>query len=272
MLFLNTKYYIHLSWAIDNPKIQVLFLEIMVPDDKTPSTLDEQPDFKKILLATAAGIFILGGITYVGYKYSQKKSTITLPGGVTYLGPTPQGESQPTAPLQFAVDPTTSWLTMTGKSHGFTFSYPSTLPLVVYSGDTTDTISIGWGNIPPQQNIIINVSDVSDLDPKYIPLPREQYVKDWWKQYSGLKGLKSITPFTNPQNIKGFRARYFDWSDNAPIDNVFYPLPNNSHYVIHLANGVLEPSVFDRIVNSIVFVTPTQAPTLAPKPTVQTTP
>lgn len=43
--------------------------------DASPKTSEEigQPDFGKIILATIAGILILGGITYVGYRLSSHK-------------------------------------------------------------------------------------------------------------------------------------------------------------------------------------------------------
>ncbi len=222
-----------------------------------------QSNFGRIVLVTLAGILILGGITFAAYKFSQKKaSNMTLPGGVTYLGPTPQtGNQQPTAPQLFTVDSNTAWLTRYGETYPVSFSYPVTLPLVVYSGDNTDTVSIGWGNIPPQQNVLINMGFVSELDVKYINLPKEEYVKNWWKSFGGLKGLKSMTPFTNAQGLKGYRARYVDWSDSAPIENVFFEVPADSKIMIHLANGVLEESVFDRIVHSVAWGAPTPTPT-----------
>lgn len=229
-----------------------------MPEDKNK---EEDPDFSKILIATGIGILLLGGITYAGYKYSQRNSgSVTLPGGVTYLGPTPQGESQPTAPQYFTVEPNTPWLTLEGKLHSFTFSYPSTLPLAIYRGDPADTISINWGGTPPEQNVLLNVETIDNLDPKYINLPKEEYVKNWWRQFSGLKGVKNVTPFTNVAGMKGFKARYIDWSDNAPVENIFFEVPKNPKIVIHLANGVLDQTVFDRIIHSVNWVTTTSTP------------
>lgn len=222
-----------------------------------------QPDFGKILVATAIGIALLAGITYAGYRFSQKntpETAITLPAGATYLGPTPAGESQPTAPEIFTVDPDTPWLTHNGKVYPFSFNYPSTLTLVVYTDDPTDTVSIVWGNIPPQRNVLLNVERVEDVDPKYISLPKEEYVKNWWRRFSGLKGVKSVTPFTNAAGLKGYRARYYDYSDNAPIDNVFFEVPNDPSIIIHLANGILEQSVFDRIIHSVTWTSETPTP------------
>lgn len=231
---------------------------------------EDQPDFSKILLATGIGILILGGITFAGYKYSQKKAGVTLPGGVTYLGPTPQGQPQPNVPSTFTVDQNVQWNTMGGKTYNYAFSYPVTLPLVVYTGDPTDTVSIAWGTIPPQQNVLAKVFQIADFNSKYVSLPKEQYVNDWWQQYSGLKGVKSVTPFTNASGMKGYRARYIDYADQAAVDNVFFEVPNNPNVMLHFANGILDPLVFERIVQSVTWITASPgATTNSPTPQAQ---
>jgi len=48
--------------------------------------LEDAPDFGKILLATVVGILILGGITYLGYRYSQKKTSNLTPQTNTQAG------------------------------------------------------------------------------------------------------------------------------------------------------------------------------------------
>lgn len=224
-------------------------------------TRDEQPNITKIVVAAVIGIIILGAISYAGYSYSRKKAGVTLPGGKTYLGPTPTAVAQQKQYDVFTVDPNTPWENHYGKLFPFAFSYPTTLPLVVYTGDPADTVSISWNNIPPQNNVLIDVQQVSRFDAKYINLPKEQYVKDWWKQFSGLKGLKSLTPFTNAQGLKGYRARYMDYSDQAPIDNVFFEVPNNPKLIIHLANGILDAPIYERVIHSVAWgvVTPTPA-------------
>lgn len=240
----------------------VFLLSHFMPEDKETAkheSLEEQADLKKIIIATAVGVVILVAITYASYRYSQRKSETILPGGTTYLGPTPQGEQPPTAPQVFTVDVNTPWKIHNGSIYPFSLSYPQTLTLVVYTNDPTDTVSVGWGNIPPQQNVLLDVERVAEIAPKYENLPKEEFVRNWWQKYSGLKGLKSIERFTNANGLVGFRAWYFDFNDKTPVENIFFEAPGNKQILIHLANGTLDKPVFDRIVQSLSWKTPSPA-------------
>lgn len=219
----------------------------------------DQPDFSKLVIATVVGVLLLGGAVYAAYRYSQKQAgNIVLPGGVTYLGPSPNPTSAspaekqpPTAPLRFTAASDVSWLKQSGKIYPYTFSYPSTLPLVVFPGDESDKIAIAWGNIPPQVNILINIEFIKSRDAKYLNMSKIEYVKNWYKFFSGLKGVKKVEPFTNTNGLKGYKASYIDLSDQTPNTNVFFEVPNDPNLMILLANGILDPQIFDRIVDSL---------------------
>ncbi len=220
-------------------------------------------DFTKLAIATIVGVLILGGSVYAAYRYSQRqRGDIVLPGGVTYLGPTavPNVTSPPTAPLRFTAPSNVNWKIQSGNLYPYSFSYPETLPLVIFPGDTTDSIALAWGNIPPQQNILLNMEFIDQRDPKLVGQPNIEYVKNWYKFFSGLKGVAQVTPFTNTQGLKGYKASYLNWADQAPNVDVFFEIPGDKTALIHLANGILDPSIFDRILDSLQWnpVTPTK--------------
>lgn len=223
----------------------------------------DKVDFTKLAIATIVGVIILGGSVYAAYRYSQRqRGDIVLPGGVTYLGPTtiPNVTSPPTAPLRFTAASDVNWKTQSGNLYPYSFSYPETLPLVVFPGDTTDSIAIAWGNISPQQNILLNMEFIDQRDPKLVAQPKIEYVKNWYKFFSGLKGVSKVEPFTNTNGLKGYKASYINYADASPNIDVFFEIPANNTTLIHLANGILDPNIFDRIIDSLKWnpVTPTK--------------
>ncbi|KKR32889.1 MAG: hypothetical protein UT63_C0029G0014 [Candidatus Gottesmanbacteria bacterium GW2011_GWC2_39_8] len=214
----------------------------------------EDIDIKKVAIFTAVGVVILGAVTYGSYLYSQNRSGgLTIPGGVTYLGPTEVKQQPPTAPTRFTVAPSVTWSDFGGKIYPYIFKYPSTLPMVVFPGDTTDSVAIAWGNIPPQNNILVNVEIISSRDPKYVEMSKLEYVRNWYKFFSGLKGVAKVTPFTNTQGMKGYTASYINWANESPNTDVFFEVPGRKDVMLHFANGILDPEVFNRIIDSVKY-------------------
>ena len=228
----------------------------------------EQTDFVKMAFITIIGVFVLAVSVYGAYRYSQKQSgNIILPGGVTYLGPSKKKESPPPTiepsitPILFTAPSDISWDTYNGTKYPYNFSYPSTLPLTVFKGDISDSVAINWGGIPAEQNILLNIEYIEKRDAKYVTLPKIEYVRNWHTFFSGLKDVKSIDPFTNTKGLKGYKARYLNFADESPNVNVFFEVPNNPKIMIHLANGILDPKIFDRIIDTLSWGKTTPLPT-----------
>src|SRR4030042_512894 len=95
---------------------------------------------------------------------------------------------------------------------------------------------------------------------------KKTYVENWWKQFSGLKGVQTVTEFVNAKGMKGYKAKYINYADQTPNDDVFFEVPGRADLVIRMANGIVDPAVFDRMVDSVSWtpVSPTYAPTAAP--------
>lgn len=212
-------------------------------------------NYLKIGIVAVIAVAILTGITVFAYQYAKKRSSTTvLPGGTTYLGP---GNDQkntpaPVAETKFSISSTTPWITYDGKKFKYSFSYPNTLPIVVFPNDVTDSVAVSWNNIPPQNNILVRVIDIRTTEPKmvqYIGQP-ETYVKNWWKQWSGLKGVKDVTQFVNAKGMTGYKAHFINNADQTPNEDVFFVVPGNSELMVRFGNGPLEQSVFDRIIDS----------------------
>lgn len=219
---------------------------------------DEANQSIKLIIATVTGILLLSGAVFASYRYSQRQSNnLILPGGVTYLGPSPSSppsSGQAQTPARFTAESGVTWNTYSGKLYPYTFSYPASLPIVIFPGDTNDSVAIAWENIPPQANVLLNMEFIDKRDPKLTKEAKIEYVRNWYKFFPGWKDVASVTPFTNTNGLKGYRAVYINTLGASPNSDVFFEIPNRPNTLIHLANGILDPAIFDRIVDSLKWV------------------
>jgi hypothetical protein len=231
-------------------------------------------NYSKIAIIAVVTVIILTLITVGAYQMAKKRApVIVLPGGVTYLGPTATPAPVPTAPVQskFTAADDVAWNTYKGKKQPFTFSYPSTLKLVTFPDDVTESVAFSFNNINPGSNIMFRLSIIKQIEPKmaeYIDKPKIEYVKNWWTQYpGGLKGVGSITEFTNSRGMKGYKAKYKNHADQTPNDDVFFEIPGHNDYMVRFGNGLLDTGIFNRIVDSFYWgkaASPTVKPTESP--------
>lgn len=227
--------------------------------------MEEKPEIRKVVLGIVIGVVVIGVVIYTGYSYSQKQSLkLTLPNGGTYTGkgaPNLKAETPPTAPLRFTAAADTPWVSYQGKTYTYSFSYPQTLSLSFFPKDPSDSVAVNWGNLPPESNILLNVESIKARDPQNVG-KSEEYVRNWWKAFGGLKGVLSVDKLTTSNGLKGYRAIYINLGDQSPNVDVFLEVPKNQDLLIHLANGILDPAIFNRIVDSVKFTpsSPTQAP------------
>lgn len=230
--------------------------------------MEERPDMKKIAAGIIVGTVILGGALFFAWKYSQKQGIkLTLPSGGTYTGETSgfQETNPPTAPQRFTAPADVEWITYQGKIYPYTFSYPKTLPLANFPNDPLDAVGIAWGNLNPQFNILLDIENIEEIDPANVGNV-EAFVRNWWKRFSGLKGVLSVDKFVNTNGLKGYKAIYINQADQTPNVDIFFEVPQNPKLVIHLANGILDPLIFNRIVDSVNWLSPTPTPTSPPQP------
>ncbi len=211
-------------------------------------------DVKQTLVVAGVAFVILMGLTIVSYQYAKGRSgTVVLPGGITYLGPTPTQVPPPTSD-KITIDPNVSWNTQKGKIYPYEFSYPSSLSLGVFPDDPHDAVTIFWGNTNAQENLLFRIEDLSKTPDmvQYIGKSKKAYAEIWWKQYNW-KGVSSITQFTNSKGLKGYRAKYVDNNGDTPFDNIFFEVPGRPELVIWMASRLLPSTVFDKIIDSVTW-------------------
>jgi len=222
-----------------------------------------------LFLCFSISIFI-SSLFYLSYHLSNtNKGSIAIPAGKTYLGPpannpswvnfsqpekTEEKEAEQTV---FTADAKTKWIIWEGKTYAYRFSYPETLPLSGFPNDPNDSVGISWNGKKPAENILINVIDLSK-NTTFVPYakkPKKEFVSNWWKQFSGLTGVSPIAEFTNKKGLKGYKARFINTEGETPNLDVFFEVPNDPTRMIRIANGILDETVFDTIVESVEWKT-----------------
>ncbi len=224
----------------------------------------------KTLLMLSVGalvvfLLLVGGI----YFWVSKKNggQVVFPAGINYLAPQTATTTQSTAPLYNynALAASADWLTYSGKTHAFSFEYPKGLTPLTFPNDTADTVTFKVSNVPPELDLMFLVETISSRDATFTG-KQEAFVRNYWKFFSGLKGLNSITPFTNEKGLVGFKANYTTKGNSVTADNYFFIIPGDADHMFHIAD--IFPSegkvVFDRIVNSLTNKVATVSPSRTP--------
>ncbi len=200
-------------------------------------------------LAVSGVLFLAVILAFVTTK--NRQGTIVLPGGVTYLGPTPTEvvkKNTPGAPIPVPED--AAWAERKGKTYPYSFSYPAVLSLGEFPNDPFDAVTVFHDGTDANTNIFFRVDNLTRLNKSGYRGNAEQYAKDWWKDYSW-NGVASVTPFTNKSGLTGYRAKYRNDQNAVPYDHIFFAVPNNPELVIWMSGRLFEPSVFDRMVDSV---------------------
>jgi hypothetical protein len=188
---------------------------------------------------TAVGILLV----IIQYRHIAGRSgTIVIPAGNTYLGPSP-------TPLPTPND--SVWHTVRGHIYPYTVSVPANLPLTTFPNDPYDMYALAGNN--PSSNVLIGVDDLKKNTARsiYINQPKTVYINAWWKQFSGLTAIKSIEPFTNSHGLKGYTVKFLNTANESSNVDVFFEVAAAPEYVIHLSQGVLDPPLFTKIVDSV---------------------
>lgn len=217
----------------------------------------EQETSEKNTLATTSVVILAIFLIVIGGVYlwvsKKNKGNVAFPAGINYLGPQSASNLTPVPTIDLSqLGKSGQWLKSGGKIYKYQFIYPSELQLTAFINDPTDKIAWITGIASPQQSIAFNVEKMSDLDPKYTNNP-EEYVRNFWKKFSGLSGIKLVEPATNQKGLKGFKALYTDKSGNVATVNYFFPVPNDPDHILQVINGILPENIYNNIVNSVEF-------------------
>lgn len=214
------------------------------------------------LLSIGILVIFLAIVFFLYFWVSKKdKGGIVFPAGLNYTG-----EESPAAPppakrpvYDYAkLAASSGWVTYKSTRGQYSFQHPGEMIPLVFPGDVNDSTTFDVADVPAQFNILVLVETISNYDPKYTG-KSEEFVKNYWKFFGGLKGLQSIESFTNEKGLAGFKAVYVNKAGVGTGDNYFFPDPNDDNKVIHIGNVFPKEgeTVFTRILNSLDVVKPT---------------
>ncbi|MBI5620867.1 hypothetical protein HY949_03750 [Candidatus Gottesmanbacteria bacterium] len=253
-------------------------------NDQTP----EEPtvDPTKSLPVIGGAFLVLVSVVFLAYQYSKPRNgTVVLPGGITYLGPSPtvqiadgkeqitnnkqqttdnrnktqSGDLTNTDPARFTATASVPWTTVKSRKYGYTFSIPETLTLEPFLTDEFDAYAITWNNVAKEANVLIGVEDLSKDEKRapYVKKTKKEYIESFWSKQYNLTGVKTLVPFTNGKGLKGYKVKFKTKDGVSPYDDVFLEVLGRPNLVIHLSNAILDPLVFEKIVESVGWYNPT---------------
>lgn len=211
-------------------------------------------DIKKTLPAIGAAFLMLLGVVFLAYLYSRPRSgTIVLPGGITYLGQSPSATPIPAAAILFTADASAPWTTIKSAKYAYTFSIPETLTLTPFLTEEFDAYAITWNNVPKEANVLIGVENLASDEKKagYVQKSKKDYIESFWSKQYNLTGVKTLLPFANTKGLKGYKVKFQTVNGVSPFDDVFLEIPKKPNLLIHLSNAILDPTVFDKIADSV---------------------
>lgn len=197
--------------------------------------MDSDEEQQRLLIKVGVGSLIFAGILILGILLwnswtKKREGTIVLPGGITYLGPSPT----PAA-----------WKEIKGNIYSYTFSVPETLSLTTFPEDPYDIYALSEN---PSANVLIGVEDLSKDPARKAYIGRiKKYIEEfWWKQFN-LTGVEKIESITNEQKLKGYKVKF----KISPYDDIFFEVPEKPNLIIHLSNMTLPDEVFEKVVESV---------------------
>jgi hypothetical protein len=228
-------------------------------DEQIPD--EPKMDFVKSLPAIAIVFLILTAAVYLSYLYSKPRpGSVVLPGGITYLGPSPttapnpnRSDADQSNAARFTAEPDAVWTAKTSAKYGYTFSVPASLPIEPFLTDEFDAYAITWNNATKESNVLIGVENLSGDQKKaaYVNKSKKDYIESFWAGQYNLAGIKTLASFTTAKGLKGYRVKFQTTEGVSPFDDVFLEVQGKPNLLIHLSNAILEPAVFEQIVQSI---------------------
>jgi hypothetical protein len=227
--------------------------------------MDTKEDFseemgKKNLVAVNVVILVvfllvIGGVYY--FVSSKNKGQQVFPAGINYLSPKGEEAKKPVLLYDFAkLAESSDWVTYKGKLFSYSFQHPKALAPLSFPNDKSDAVTFKVNELPPEQSLLLTVETISLRD-KNLVGKQEEFVKNYWKYFSGLKGLSKIEPVTNEKGMKGYKAKYVVKSNNAVTsDYYFFVVEGNDDILIHI--GDIFPTegkgVLNRMINSLEYL------------------
>jgi len=200
-------------------------------------------------------VLLVGGI----YLYASKKNKSgqqVFPAGINYFSPKGNKATKPVLLYDFVkLAESSDWVTYKGKVFAYSFQHPKVLTPLSFPNDKSDAVTFKVNELPPEQSLLLTVETISLRDKEMIG-KQEEFVKSYWKFFSGLKGLSKIESITNEKGMKGYKAKYVVKGNNAVTsDYYFFVIEGEDDILLHV--GDIFPTegkaVLNRIVNSLEY-------------------
>jgi len=215
--------------------------------------MEQEPDTRIILPVLILSLILFGAVYWAYSSAKTRQGNIVLPGGITYLGPSPTQKTERNTQNtdgKISVPQNAKWIEKKGQSYPYSFQYPENLSLGVFPNDPYDAVTVFFEGTDANANIFFRIDNLKTLGKtEYIGKPKE-YAQNWWRDYAW-SGVASVSAFTTPNGLSGYRARYLTSDRLTPYDHVFLEVPMMNHLIIWMSGKLFEADIFDRIVNSV---------------------
>jgi len=197
---------------------------------------------------------IVGGVYY--WVSNKSKGQQVFPAGINYFSPKENNAKKPVLLYDFAkLAESSDWVIYKGKIYPYSFQHPKVLMPLSFPNDKSDAVTFKVNELPPEQSLLLTVETISSRDKSLVGKP-EEFAKNYWKFFSGLKGLSKIEPTTNEKGLAGYKANYIVKNSNAVTgDNYFFVIKSNDDTLLHI--GDIFPTegkaVLNRLINSLEY-------------------
>lgn len=229
-------------------------------EDAQASQQDDLGLGKNTLAILSVGILVVFLLIVAGiYFWVSKKSKgeVVFPAGVNYTGQETQNPTQSPQRPQYdyaALAATTDSIPFTSPKGQYTFAYPPGMIPLIFPGDPNDSVTFDVSDVPAQFNLMVLVESISNYDPK-LRGRQEQFVRNYWQFFPGLKGVNTIETSENEKGLTGWKVSYITKGDTVTSVNYFFTIPGDSDKILHVNN--IFPSegegVFAKILGSLEY-------------------
>lgn len=198
----------------------------------------------------AVFLLLVGGLYWWVSKKS--KGEVIFPAGVNYTGvDTPAPKQRPQYDYsKMSLD--AKWSKFTSLKKQYTFDYPSEMNPLIFPNDANDSVTFDLSDLPPRSNLMTLLESISNYSSQYKG-KQEEFVRNYWKFFGGLKNYKDMQPFTTEKGLAGWKVYFIRQNNSAGSDNYFFPVPGSDDKILHVNN--IFPSegqaIFLRILNSL---------------------
>lgn len=217
--------------------------------------MDNEPHPRIFLPTLFVSIVLFVGVFWAYNTAKDREESIVLPGGITYLGPSPTQKTENREQRtdgKIPVPKDAKWVERKGQTLPYTFEYPETLSLGVFPNDPYDSVTVFYEGTDANANIFFRVDNLNTLGKTHYIKNPEEYARNWWRDYAW-NGVSGITTFTNKQGLTGYRASYLTSDNTTTYDHVFFEVPDRNDLIIWMSGKLFERDVFDRMVNSVTW-------------------